>query len=47
MPVLFAVLKNPSIFHQNYAILHPKCTRQDTKTIFMWGNVGGLWGVSP
>jgi hypothetical protein len=40
MPGLFAVLKNPSIFRQDYLILHPKGTRQNTKIPFMWGYVG-------
>jgi hypothetical protein len=39
---LFAAPNDPSIFRQNSVILHPKRTRQDTKTISMWGFCGGV-----
>jgi hypothetical protein len=47
MPALLTVLKNPSIFRQNSAILHPKRAGRDTEKLFMWWFVGVLWGFSP
>jgi hypothetical protein len=42
-----ALPKNFAVLGQNTHVLHPKRTRQDTKTLSMWGSVGVLKGSSP